>query len=43
MADNRGHLAAGIFATFRLEFIRRYKPTAKVLAAREAYHQVKAG
>jgi hypothetical protein len=39
----RGHLAAGTFATFRQEFIRRYKPTAKVLAARAAYHLAKAG
>jgi queuine tRNA-ribosyltransferase len=41
MADIRGHLATGTFATFRQEFIRRYKPTAKVLAAREAYHQAR--
>jgi len=37
-----GHLAAGTFATFRQAFIRRYKPTAKVIAAREAYQQAKA-
>jgi queuine tRNA-ribosyltransferase len=39
MADVRAHLAAGTFATFRQEFIRRYRPTSKVLAARAAFHR----
>ena len=43
MADIRANLAAGTFPTFRQEFIRRYRPSAKVLAAREAYHKAKAG
>jgi hypothetical protein len=36
-------VAAGTFTIFRQEFIHRYKPTAKVLAARAAYHRAKAG
>jgi queuine tRNA-ribosyltransferase len=34
MADIRAHLAAGTFAEFRREFVARYVPTTKVLAAR---------
>ena len=36
MADIRAHLAAGTFAEFRAEFVRRYIPTQKVLAMRLA-------
>ena len=43
MANIRANLAAGTFAAFREEFIRRYRPSAKVLAARDAYHKAKAG
>jgi queuine tRNA-ribosyltransferase len=43
MADIRSHIAEGTFAAFRQEFVRRYKPTAKVLAAREAYHRARGG
>ncbi|MEW6305851.1 MAG: tRNA guanosine(34) transglycosylase Tgt [Verrucomicrobiota bacterium] len=34
MQDIRDHLAAGTFAAYRQEFIARYVPTSKVLAAR---------
>lgn len=36
MADIRNHLEAGTFAEFRREFIARYVPTRRVLAARLA-------
>jgi queuine tRNA-ribosyltransferase len=38
MADIRAHLQAGTFAEFRREFIARYVPSRRVLAARKAIH-----
>jgi queuine tRNA-ribosyltransferase len=37
MADMRTHLAAGTFSEFRQEFIANYRPTGKVLAARQLH------
>jgi queuine tRNA-ribosyltransferase len=37
MADMRAHLAAGTFAEFRREFIANYRPSGKVLAARQLH------
>lgn len=34
MAEIRAHLAAGTFATYRREFLARYVPTRRILAAR---------
>ena len=36
MAEMRAHLAAGTFAEYRRQFIARYVPTQKILAARRA-------
>jgi queuine tRNA-ribosyltransferase len=36
MADIRAHLEAGTFGEFRREFLARYVPTSRVLAARKA-------
>ncbi len=37
MADMRAHLAAGTFSDFRREFIANYRPSGKVLAARQLH------
>jgi queuine tRNA-ribosyltransferase len=37
MADIRAHLAAGTFSDFRCEFIANYRPTEKVLLARQMH------
>ncbi len=37
MSDMRAHLAAGTFAEFRREFIANYRPTEKVLLARQMH------
>ena len=37
MADMRAHLAAGTFGDFRREFIANYRPTGKVLLARQLH------
>ena len=37
MADMRAHLRAGTFADFRREFIARYVPSRRVLAARKSH------
>jgi queuine tRNA-ribosyltransferase len=37
MADIRAHLAAGTFSDFRREFIANYRPTEKVLLARQMH------
>ena len=37
MADIRAHLAAGTFSEFRREFIANYRPTEKVLLARQLH------
>ena len=37
MADIRTHLAAGTFSEFRCEFIANYRPSGKVLAARQLH------
>jgi queuine tRNA-ribosyltransferase len=37
MADIRAHLAAGTFSDFRREFIANYRPTEKVLLARQLH------
>ena len=37
MADMRTHLAAGTFSDFRREFIANYRPSGKVLAARQLH------
>jgi len=42
MSNIRANLAAGTFSGFRQEFIRRYRPSGKVLAAREAHAKAKA-
>jgi queuine/archaeosine tRNA-ribosyltransferase len=36
MADVRAAIAAGTFAQFRQEFIAGFKPSQKILSAREA-------
>jgi queuine tRNA-ribosyltransferase len=38
MADIRAHLQGGTFGEFRREFIARYVPSRRVLAARKAIH-----
>lgn len=43
MSDIRANLAAGTFAAFRQEFIARYRPSKKVLDAREAHGRKTAG
>ena len=43
MSDIRANLAAGTFSSFRQEFIGRYKPTEKVLAARAAHRLANSG
>jgi queuine tRNA-ribosyltransferase len=42
MADVRAHLRAGTFGEFRREFIARYVPSRRVLAARKGLHSVEA-
>jgi queuine tRNA-ribosyltransferase len=37
MTDMRAHLAAGTFSDFRQEFIANYRPSGKVLAARQLH------
>jgi queuine tRNA-ribosyltransferase len=37
MADMRGHIATGTFGEFRREFIANYRPTEKVLLARQMH------
>jgi queuine tRNA-ribosyltransferase len=37
MSDIRGHLAGGTFSEFRREFIANYRPTEKVLLARQMH------
>jgi queuine tRNA-ribosyltransferase len=37
LADVRAHLAAGTFGEFRREFIANYRPTEKVLLARQMH------
>src|SRR5205085_9871637 len=37
MTDMRAHLAAGTFSEFRREFILNYRPTEKVLLARQMH------
>jgi queuine tRNA-ribosyltransferase len=41
MADMRAHLAAGTFSEFRREFIANYRPTEKVLLARQLHAAAK--
>jgi queuine tRNA-ribosyltransferase len=41
MADARAHLAAGTFSDFRREFIANYRPTEKVLLARQMHAAAK--
>jgi queuine tRNA-ribosyltransferase len=41
MADMRVHLAAGTFSDFRKEFIANYRPTEKVLLARQLHAAAK--
>ena len=39
MAEIRAHLAAGTFSEYRRQFVARYVPTQKILAARRAAAQ----
>ena len=41
MADMRAHLAAGTFSDFRRDFIANYRPTEKVLLARQMHAAAK--
>jgi hypothetical protein len=41
MEDMRAHLAAGTFNEFRQEFIANYRPTEKVLLARQMHAAAK--